>query len=126
MSKFQPPADLQFPLIYHKFTTKDKNTDDLVEYKIQDLPECDFERAIALMARDYSPEESFSRCRGVHKDEDAFEEIRGFWRVSLMEKLSVACYKTDGSDDLVGVNILAVNVKNFQPQIQVSSLLLYL
>jgi hypothetical protein len=120
MSKFQRPAELAFPLVYHTFSAKDKESDQLVEYRIQDLPEDDFERAIELMARDYSPEESFSRCRGIVSDPEAFEEIRGFWRVALKEKLSIACYKNDESDDLVGVNILAVGVKGYDPKFNVS------
>jgi hypothetical protein len=111
MSNFQRPAELAFPLVYHTFRAKDKESDETVEYRIQDIPESDFERAIALMARDYSPEESFSRCRGVVNEPDAFAEIQGIWRTLLGEKLSIACYK-EGSDDIVGVNILAVGVKD--------------
>ncbi|KAG5684449.1 hypothetical protein PVAND_013683 [Polypedilum vanderplanki] len=121
MSKFQRPVDLPFPLVYHTFLAKDKESDEIVEYRIQDLLEEGFEQAIELMARDYSPEETFSRCRGIVIDPSAFEEIHGFWRESLKEKISVACYKNDESGDLVGVNILAVGVKGYSPKIDLKT-----
>lgn len=114
MSRFLRPENLTFPQIYHRFQARDKGSDELIEYRIQDLLEEDYEKAIEIMAADYSPEESFSRCRGIPDNQEAFEEVQNLWRLSLPRKLSVGCYKS-GSDELIGVNILDVYVKD-QPE----------
>jgi hypothetical protein len=111
MSKFQRPADLAFPLVYRTFTARDGENCESVEYRIQDLLESDYERAVELMARDFASEESLCLCRGVCDDAEALEEIKSSWRRGLAGRISVGCY--DNRDELVGVTILAVHEKGF-------------
>lgn len=113
MSKFERPADLSFPIIYHTFKAKDKDSDEVIEYSIQDLLEEDFEKAIEMMKDDYIPEESFCRCRNIENDKIGRDEILSVWREALFSKISVGCYKNDESKELVGLSIYAVNVKGF-------------
>jgi len=115
MKLFTRPIDLPFPIIYHKFKAKDKDSDELIEYQIQDLLEEDYEKAVELFTTDYLPEESLSRCRGISEDPEATAEVQKLWRLYLKLRISVGCYKSDGNRELVGANILIVNDKNDEP-----------
>jgi hypothetical protein len=119
MTSFKRPSKLPYPTIYHKFHAKDKDSDEIVEYRIQDLLEQDYENGMDMMIFEYCPEESFNRCRGVSNNPEAIEEKRVFWRSILDKRLSVGCYK---SDELVGVCILTVHVEN---EIEVPSMVSY-
>lgn len=106
---FVRPASLEFPLVFHTFKAKDNESDETIQYRIQDLPEEDYARAVDLMISDFVPEETLCACRGILSDAEGIEELRKFWANELKTKISVACYKNvGGSTDLVGLNILAV------------------
>ncbi|XP_070507060.1 uncharacterized protein [Chironomus tepperi] len=109
MERFTRPSDLPFPTIYHKFSAKDKDNDEIVEYRIQDLLEEDYSKGIDMMASEYCPEESFNKCRGVTDCPEAITEKLLFWRSIMNMKLSVGCYK---GDELVGICLFNVHVKN--------------
>lgn len=113
MAKFVRPSTLNFPQIYYTFKAKDKDSDEIVEYRIQDLPIEDYERAVDMLLYDFVPEENFCVCRGLTSEPAAMAEIREFWKNELQNKISVACYRNnDKSNDLVGLNVLAVESKN--------------
>lgn len=109
MMKFTRPTNLLFPTTYRRFQAKDKDSNEIIEYRIQDLLEEDYEIGIDMMISEYCPEESFNRCRGVSNSPEALAEKRIFWRSKLDQKLSVGSYK---GNELVGVCILTVHVKN--------------
>lgn len=111
MPKFVRPSTLKFSQIYYTFKAKDKESDELVEYRIQDLPEEDFERALDLLLSDFVPEENLCACRDLTSDSVGMTEMRKFWENELQSKISVACFN-DKSNDLVGLNVLAVESKN--------------
>lgn len=49
--KWKRPAVTEYPKIWRTFTAKNAQTSELVEYRIQDLPEERFEDAIEFMAQ---------------------------------------------------------------------------
>jgi hypothetical protein len=110
MPKFERPASLKFPQIYATFKAKDKGSDTVVEYLIQDLPLEDYERALDLLADSHLVDETIHACRNISANAQAVKEARDFWSKKLTEKVSLACFK-QGSNDLVGVNILSVASK---------------
>ncbi|KAL7024299.1 hypothetical protein ACKWTF_012978 [Chironomus riparius] len=112
MTTFTRPNALPFPTIYHKFQAKDKDSDELVEYRVQDLLEEDYENGIDMMISEYCPEESFNKCRGVANNAEAVKEKRNIWRKHINKRLSVGCYKSDESNELVGVCVFSVHVKS--------------
>lgn len=112
MYKFKRPDHLSFPHVYYSFMAKDKNNDKLVEYRVQDLPEEYYDEAVAFMANYFIPDETFCSSRDVSNQPITIKEMKSFWKAALSEKLSIACFRTDGSDELVGANVLLVKSKD--------------
>jgi hypothetical protein len=111
MYKFKRPVSLPHPQIYYTFTAKDKNSDCMVEYRVQDMPEECFEQAVDFMVKYFLPDETFCSSKNVPNKPSAIESFRAFWLDSLQQKLSTACFKNNGSEELVGANVLIVNTK---------------
>jgi len=108
MSQFVRPANLTFPTIYHTFKAKDKTGNEIVAYRVQDLPEDYFEAAYDLMSKSYLPEAMIAGRAGIVEDPEALNEMREFWKTVTRQKMSLACFR-EGSDDLVGINLLAIS-----------------
>jgi hypothetical protein len=112
---FKRPENLSFPQIYYKFQAKDRDSDEIVDYYVQDLPTELYERAIELMVTDFLPDETMGTAQNVQEilktKPESVEEFRSVWRVFANEKLSLACFKS-GSNELVAVNFLLVNSKD--------------
>lgn len=107
MPKFVRPASLKFPTVYATFKAKDKDSNNEVEYMIQDLPEDYFEEALNLLVNVFLPDEALYSCSGVSADAAAIKEVREFWSEKLAMKTSLACFRS-GSKDLAGLYVLAV------------------
>jgi GNAT superfamily N-acetyltransferase len=112
MFTFKRPESLKIPQVYHKFKAKDKNSDELVEYQVQDLLEEDFERALDLMVKFYLPDEPFAISMKVCANEEAVEDFRRFWRTVLKQRFTLACFSSSGSGELVAINMLIVCSKD--------------
>lgn len=109
MSKFERPESLSFPHVYYTFKAKDKNSNDVVEYRVQDLPEDYYERAIDLIVTDFVPQETFCLCKKISESSISIQAISDFYRVMFKNRLTIACFRNDGSnDDLVAVNVFQV------------------
>jgi hypothetical protein len=111
MYKFKRPESLPLPTTYYTFTAKDKTGDNIVEYRVQDLTEEYFEQAVDFMVKYFLPDETLCASKNVPEKPNAIESFRGFWWDMLRHKLSIACFRNDGSGELVGANILIVNTK---------------
>lgn len=56
-SEWKRSESLEFPKIWHTFKAKDIDSDNLVEYRIQDLPESRFDEAIKMMSTAFCKDE---------------------------------------------------------------------
>lgn len=101
-----------FKTTYHTFKARDKNSYSIVEYRIQDLPEEYFECTLDLFVRDYITEETLYKSKKLWQNEASIKAIRAIYGETLQNHLAIGCFKNDGSDDLVGVNLLTVRTKN--------------
>lgn len=90
-----------------EFQAKDKDSDELVNYTIQKLPENRFQDAIDFLMKYFLPEEAMCECKRIIESEEAVEFAIGFAQDILNEQVSVGCFK-DGSDELIAVNLLLV------------------
>ncbi|XP_063701268.1 uncharacterized protein LOC134831466 [Culicoides brevitarsis] len=102
----RPHVEDSFPRVYARFQAKDSESEDLVEYWIQDLPMERYADAIAFMTHEqYLGEETFAKGKDVLEDPEAVEEFSQLYQILLNEKLSIVCFK-EGSDEIVALNIL--------------------
>lgn len=99
--------------IYSKFFAKDLNSDDLVEYQIQDLTEEYFDYCIELYAKDLLMEEIIYKASGIDKDPVAIEIMRDFMRKIYEKKHSLVCLRSD-TKEIVGCNGLYVKSRGEQ------------
>lgn len=97
---------------FSTFKAKDSNNGNIVEYRVQDLPEDNFEETLDLFVEHYLSAEPFSVAKNFLANPESVKAIRIFYRKMLNKGLSIACFKNDGTDELVGVNILAVRSKH--------------
>lgn len=59
------PKTLEFPKVWHTFMARDTNSANLVEYRIQDLPESKAEDVFKHMLDNYIPEEPIAQALGT-------------------------------------------------------------
>lgn len=109
------PESVPFPQTWLKFQAKDLDSEKLVEYRVEDLTPDRFEDAIEHMSGDYFRDEPFCRGKNIVGDPSAMDAFKSKWRSLLEQRVSVVCYR-EGSNEIIGVNILAVYSKNDQEQ----------
>lgn len=110
VSKFVKPADILYPQVFHTFMAKDKDSDELVEYMVQDLTENKFNLAIEFMIKNQVREETFHKALNLYENDNAVKDARSFYRKILNEKMSLICTKLS-SDEIVSVNVMYVKSK---------------
>jgi len=112
-------SELQKSKIYSTFKAKDKDSDEIIEYSIQDIPEDKFEEAINLYFEHFINDEPLAEVRKLHENKNALIELRHVWMEGIKKsRLGVACFKCDG--EMVGVNILSITDKSDEHSIEVS------
>ncbi|XP_070498762.1 uncharacterized protein [Chironomus tepperi] len=109
---FQRPNNLEFPKTYYTFKSKSKDSDEIIEYRVQDLPDDRFEEVLEMIKVDYLPEESLCAGKGIHTDPKPTKFLCDIWTELMKSHLSIACFRNDGNDDLVAVNFLTVHSKD--------------
>jgi hypothetical protein len=119
--KFERPENLAFPTIYYTFKAKDKNSDEIIEYKIQDVPEDFYEKAIDFFIEQFIGEENFCVAKKISERPVGRQELCDIWRETFKRKFSIACFRSDGSDEIVALNVLDVFSRNDpKPDVDVS------
>lgn len=113
-SVWKRPSELKFPAQYYKFVVRDKDTNELVEYTVKDIPESRYEEASRFMIKYFVPYEPKLVARNGQNDPDVIDDCFARYLHGLRQKVSVACFK-DGSEDFVAINILEVLGKNDPP-----------
>lgn len=66
--QWKRPESLKFPKIWLTFKAKDIDSDELVEYCIQDLPESRFQDAMDFMLTIFCKDEPVSEAYGMCKE----------------------------------------------------------
>jgi hypothetical protein len=114
VTKFERSGILFKPQVYHSFTIKNKETNE-VEYFVQDLPQQKVEEASEFMFKHSAKYETFKRAMDAPK-----EALIKFYRFILSQKVSLACFKKD-SGELVGLDILSVMSKGVETNFKVNN-----
>lgn len=65
--KWKRPDSIEYPKIWHRFRARDLNSDNIVEYRIEDLVEDRFQDALKHMRENYLMDEPVSQGMGEYK-----------------------------------------------------------
>jgi hypothetical protein len=122
MFKFQRPQNIPFPLVYGTFYSgnelgdKDadnKCRDEVIEYRIQEIPVELYEEAADFMVKHHLNGEIFAESLEFAKRPLAVQELRNSWLNVMKEKVSICCFANEnGIDTLVAVNVLYICSKD--------------
>lgn len=110
MCAFRRPESLTFPQVYSTFKGKDKTSNKIIEYRIQDLPAEFFDQAVDFMTKYFLPDETLCSAIDITSKPGAVQAIRDLWCNSLKKNLTLSCFRNDTSE-LVGLNVLVVKLK---------------
>lgn len=70
--KWKRPETSEYPKTWLTFQAKDIDSNELVEYRIQDLPESRYEEAVQFMAANFCKDEPLSQAFGKLTMKSAF------------------------------------------------------
>ncbi|XP_058456539.1 uncharacterized protein LOC131433932 [Malaya genurostris] len=98
------PANVPYPSVWHTFKAKDIDSDRLVNYVVQDLPEERFTDAVNHMLGIFIYDEPMCRAKKLAEDPASVESIRVLWQEMVKQRLVLVCFR-EGSDEIVGVNM---------------------
>jgi hypothetical protein len=96
--------------VYHKFLAKDLNSNDLVEYRVEDVPEDRFEEVVDFLVKYFIPDEPMTECLKISENPEAVQFMRAFFLNILEKKASLICFK-EGSQEIVATNAMSVQTK---------------
>lgn len=110
--KFKRPSNIPFPNVWFRFQLKDPQSGELVQYKIQDLTPSRYEDAVDHLVEYFLTDETICKSRDLLSDYQSVADFEDKIRSAMMDfKLTVACYR-EGSDELIGVNVLSVKQRD--------------
>jgi hypothetical protein len=115
MSSFARPVDLSFPQVYGTFQALNKAGDGVIEYQIRDLPEQLFEKSLEILAADFATEETVCVAKNLTANPAALNEVCYIWYETMRDGLSLGCFANDGSDELAGVAVMKVLMREKNP-----------
>lgn len=101
--KWNRPTDVPYPNVWHRFLAKDLNSDELVEYRIEDLTEDRFDAAFQNMKENFILDEPQFQSRNAIDEENMVEEYCEVMRAISRNRMTLVCVK-EGSDEIIGVN----------------------
>lgn len=71
------------PEVYYKFKAKDKNSDEIIEYRVQDLPMELYDEAIELFLKNFLPDEILCNSRGCTDNPVDIQDAINFYKSTL-------------------------------------------
>lgn len=108
------PSHLQYPKVWLEFKANDVDTNDLVDYTVQDLPEDRFTEAIKIMASNFLADAPMAKLKnGAHNFFYVKDNIR-IWEGIVKQRMTHVCFK-NGSDEIIGLNFNFVSSKDDAP-----------
>lgn len=114
---WKPDPNVPYPQTWATFKAKDLNSDALVEYRIEDLPEDRFEELFQMKLEFLNDEPGNSFLRTAN-DPVTVANVRGICEAAHRQRLINVCFR-EGSDEMIGFNILFVvsKVDKFSEQL---------
>lgn len=105
------PENVPYPSVWLTFKAKAPDSDELVNYTVQDLPEDRFEEAIEHLIGVFIHDEPMCRSKKLAQQPESVEGIRDMWRELVQHRMALVCFQ-EGSDEIVGLNMTYVSCKD--------------
>lgn len=106
--KWKRPESVEFPKVWHTFKARDIDTDNSVEYRIQDLPLDRVDDYFKHLLDVYIPGEPVGQALGGENDPFIYEDYKRLWEPVIAQRMALVCFK-EGSDEIVGASVLYIN-----------------
>lgn len=108
------PSHLLYPNVWLQFKAKDVDTNDLVDYTVQDLPDDRFAEAINIMATGFLADAPMAKLKDGANDLLYVRDNVRIWEHIVKQRMTNVCFK-NGSDEIVGLNFNFVSSKDDAP-----------
>ncbi|KAG4073891.1 hypothetical protein HA402_014096 [Bradysia odoriphaga] len=108
------PSHIPYPNIWLRFQAKDLDSDNLVEYIVEDLSEDRFDDAINFMTTKFLANAPMAKLRNGANDSMYVQDSVGIWKNILQQRITHVCFK-EGSSEIVGLNFNYVASRNDPP-----------
>ncbi|XP_037030530.1 uncharacterized protein LOC119070345 [Bradysia coprophila] len=107
--KNRRPPNLPYPNEWLSFQALSDDGETLTQYRIQDLTPSRFEDAVKHMTRHFLSDEPLCQSRKLRAHPRSICDFQDIIRSTMLEnKMTIACFR-EGSNDIVGMNILCIN-----------------
>lgn len=110
MLRWNRPDSADFPRIWHTFKARDIDSDNLVEYRIQDLPMDRADDFFQHMLATFIPDEPIGQALGYENDPLIGEDYKKLWTPAIAQRMALVCFK-EGSNEIVGTNVIFISSK---------------
>lgn len=107
------PSEIPYPNVWVRFKAKDIDSDKLVEYRIQDVTDEDFDAVYNNMKAFFFHDEPLNAGCQLIDDTESHKEIYEDWRQVIKQRLSLVCYK-EGTNEVVGYSLLRIQIKGLK------------
>ncbi|GAB0087130.1 uncharacterized protein DMENIID0001_014070 [Sergentomyia squamirostris] len=112
-NKWKRPESVPFPSVWRRFKAKDAETGEMVNYRVEDLPEDRYEEAVELLVEHFLKDEPMCKAGGAANDPQSIAGFSNAWKAILQDKISLVCFK-ENSNEIVGVNVLKICSKDVE------------
>lgn len=114
------PESSSYPQTYYRFEASDPNSNNIVKYHVQDLTEDDYDKALELIAKYLTPDETFQRAINLAGKDYLTELLQLYFGSIFDEKVSIACFNSE-SNEMVGLNALTIKSRGVKETLQVKN-----
>lgn len=110
VTKFKRPENSLYPQLYYSFMAKALDGDELIEYYVEDLTDKHVEKAIELISKYLTPDETFQQAIKLSERDYAPEILKLYFGGIFKERVSLACF-VSGTGEMVALNAMKVETK---------------
>lgn len=108
--KWKRPVSDEYPKVWHAFKARDIGSDNLVEYRIQDLPLDRIDDLFEHLLATFIPDEPIGQALGYENDPLIGEDYKKLWTPAIAQRMALVCFK-EGSNEIVGTNVIFISSK---------------
>lgn len=108
--EWKRPKTSKYPKIWYTFKARDIDSDNLVEYRIQDLPWDRVDDYYQHLFETFIPDEPLGQAFGYPNDPHVYDDYKQFWAPIIEQRIALVCFK-EGSDEIIGTNLIFVSTQ---------------